>query len=1375
MEGSDIAERDLASIPTRAASFALAPHSITTTVVTTTTTQITEFPPLVLDPNPPIRSHLDVALYPLANTPTPPALKKFCFDLNGVPTRFAELDSFETDLAKFNEPVANSTTENIVVSSLTSPATAHKHLQQHTLSSTSAFPGLADRTKMSRKRDRGAAFFQNNLQQFQNQNFNESVDMSYQKPNQDGPANAAAVIAVAAANPTDSPIASVLNQTISTSSDDLTNLPSPTMSPTASSPPPQTFVHPVGNRSNGPPSPSGHSSIEPSRALIQSPRARTTKIQNNAGPSRDHVEMPSMLTDIPAIISTFDNLPNPMQSYLLLHLLRRCPSKTLQFVSSLILPHLKSDFLGDLPTELSYQILKHLDLRTLSRIGCVCKRWNAILEGEGAGIAVWKQRLVSEGQFDEAEVKGVIEKWVLWRRRTILNGRKEKGKSVDGSRDAVGFNSKEVVMKEGFSGGSIARAKSREIGSVAAGLPPLPVPAHASASSAFANPPIGWKTSADSLNSTNTAFSVNRGPASLPQDVGLGFQAGSLGPVGDNGGSEETRFDGTDRGHHLHRSVHHHGHSHHMEDDEGDESIVYSDSEDYYDSDMDRYMDPDYEYEEDEEEDEFEDDVDANQSGVAAGAEFDEFFNHAGATSPDKLKRETAEWMKTLDELSSGYTAAMPSNPSLAGHSRGHRRRFGRRMRISRVRARLRQYIEQLSKSELSRRALLVPNLYKGIYRRHYILRRNWGRGLHKTIAFPGHGTNVVTCLQFDSDKIVSGSDDQTIHIYDTNTGRLRRKLSGHDGGVWALQYWGDSLVSGSTDRTVRVWDMDTGMCTHLFEGHTSTVRCLIIIPPSPAGSEVAGETVMEPTEPLIVTGSRDASLRVWRLPNPKTDRPHVPNTAAGVIRTHPGNNTYDNSGNNPYFLHTLTGHTNSVRAIAGHGRILVSGSYDCTVRVWDLISGESIHCFRGHREKVYSVGYSHELSRAVSGSLDATVKVWCTKTGVLLHSLEGHTSLVGLLELSPEYLVSAAADHSLRIWEPTKGTCLAHLHGHTAAITCLHHDPKLNRIVSGSDGGVKLWELSSAAAGSTHSTSTAGTGPGFEIRQGPNGPEPVYGRFTRDLVSNIQGVWRVRMDERRLVCAISREGGSTWFEVLDFGENVAHGTRVEGPGDGGPEWMDGDDDEDDEDGGDDGHHHDHDHHHHHHHNHHHHPHDGEVHTAGSFGSLPGAGHVGNVGGSGIGGNVGDGVEAAHGITHSETGGGGGSSSRRSIAALLHPPAGFSGFTANMEPPRMRLGSQQSDFIPLPNFMASVHEIGPRAAALSGLRASLRRRGSDSVLITRSGGGGGPSLNMWAGNGESGGSSLQPSARPVQEPEGDWIGHGDGSSRHDNRDDAPDV
>ncbi|KAI8907536.1 WD40-repeat-containing domain protein [Powellomyces hirtus] len=542
------------------------------------------------------------------------------------------------------------------------------------------------------------------------------------------------------------------------------------------------------------------------------------------------------LGDIPHILTTFDTLPTPLKSYLLLQILRRCPFSTLQFVSSLILPSLKRDYIGLLPVELGYQVLQYLDLRSLGRCAAVSKKWKHVVDGDGAEVAVWKKRLMCEGWYDESEVREEV-----------------------------------------------------------------------------------------------------------------------------------------------------------------------------------------------------------------------------------------------------------------------------------------------------------TPNLY----RRHHLIRQNWFHGRYKHISFPGHAFNVVTCLQFDADKIVSGSDDQTIHIYDTRTGELKKRLEGHEGGVWALQYWNDVLVSGSTDRTVRVWDMEAGKCTHLFEGHTSTVRCLIII--IPHKNHETGR--MEPDVPLVVTGSRDATLRVWRLPHPKRDDPWTPASGASSPVT-------DSATANPFFRHVLSGHSNSVRAIAGYGNTLVSGSYDSTVRIWNLGTGAVKFTCRGHREKVYSVGYSHELKRAVSGSMDASVKIWCTQTGTQLFNLEGHTSLVGLLELSPQYLVSAAADATLRVWSPTTGQCLANLTGHTAAITCFHHDPRLNRIVSGSDGGVKVWELSSTGYGSGQPPPGAPFGPSLAYTQGPNGPQPVHGRFIRDLIKDVQGVWRVRMDEQRLVCAVQRDGGRTWFEVLDFTEGLEAGVKVEGPGD---------------------------------------------------------------------------------------------------------------------------------------------------------------------------------------------------------------------------------
>lgn len=261
------------------------------------------------------------------------------------------------------------------------------------------------------------------------------------------------------------------------------------------------------------------------------------------------------------------------------------------------------------------------------------------------------------------------------------------------------------------------------------------------------------------------------------------------------------------------------------------------------------------------------------------------------------------------------------------------------------------------------------PHMYNQLFKKHREITQNWYLGQGRHISFPGHGSHVVTCLQFDSHKIVSGSDDQTIHIYETKTGVLLKKLVGHDGGVWALQYWNNILVTGSTDRTIRIWNMDNGSCNHIFGGHTSTVRCLQIILPCTVNGITA------PAFPLIVTGSRDATLRIWKLPDPQVNEAFVDQERVDA---------------NPYLLHILNGHSNSVRAIAGAGNTLVSGSYDANVRVWDLDTGNCRWIYTGHTEKVYSVGYSPEMEIAVSGSMDATVRIWCTKTGQALHILEG-------------------------------------------------------------------------------------------------------------------------------------------------------------------------------------------------------------------------------------------------------------------------------------------------------------------------------------------------------------------------------------------------
>lgn len=420
---------------------------------------------------------------------------------------------------------------------------------------------------------------------------------------------------------------------------------------------------------------------------------------------------------------------------------------------------------------------------------------------------------------------------------------------------------------------------------------------------------------------------------------------------------------------------------------------------------------------------------------------------------------------------------------------------------------------------ELGLPSLRQLHLFKSLYRRHHMIRQSWTNGKVRPshIAFAAHPRHVITCLQFDDDKIITGSDDTLIHVYDTKTGELRKKLEGHEGGVWALQYEGNILVSGSTDRSVRVWDIEKGLCQQVFYGHTSTVRCLQILMPTDIGAAPDGSRIVRPEQPLIITGSRDSQLRVWRLPEAGSRR---------YIQTGPPAQETDC----PYFVRVLTGHTHSVRAIAAYGDTLVSGSYDSTVRVWQISTGRCLHVLSGHAQKVYSVVLDTKRNRCISGSMDSLVKIWDLDTGACLFTLEGHTMLVGLLDLQDDRLVSAAADSTLRIWDPANGRCKHMLMAHTGAITCFEHDGR--KVISGSEKTVKMWDVRT-------------------------------GDWVQDLLTDLRGVWQVKFDQRRCVAAVQR-GELTYVEVrshtiyyyriqrltgieqiLDFGA-VRDGHRVE-------------------------------------------------------------------------------------------------------------------------------------------------------------------------------------------------------------------------------------
>ena len=307
--------------------------------------------------------------------------------------------------------------------------------------------------------------------------------------------------------------------------------------------------------------------------------------------------------------------------------------------------------------------------------------------------------------------------------------------------------------------------------------------------------------------------------------------------------------------------------------------------------------------------------------------------------------------------------------------------------------------------------------------------------------------------------------------------GRYSTKIfKGHTNGVMCLQFDEQILMTGSYDATIKIWDIETGKEIRTLIGHTAGIRCLQF------------------DSTRLITGSLDQTVKIWNWRTGQCVRT-LDGYSQGVVGLH-----FDDklkilaagSMDSTVRLHdfksmqrvTLRGHTDWVNCVRidSASRTLFSASDDCTVKLWDLDNILCLRSFEGHVGQVQQVlllppecdiDEAEFLNSNNNDHSDAA-----SITSELAQSPQAPSEPLFPSDserpLPPPYMITGSLDGTIRLWHVPSGRCIHRFFGHVEGIWALAADTL--RLVSGAeDKTVKVWD---PRTGQHERTLTGHTGP---------------------------------------------------------------------------------------------------------------------------------------------------------------------------------------------------------------------------------------------------------------------------------------------------------
>jgi dipeptidyl aminopeptidase/acylaminoacyl peptidase len=284
----------------------------------------------------------------------------------------------------------------------------------------------------------------------------------------------------------------------------------------------------------------------------------------------------------------------------------------------------------------------------------------------------------------------------------------------------------------------------------------------------------------------------------------------------------------------------------------------------------------------------------------------------------------------------------------------------------------------------------------------------------------PGHSVLSVA-ISPDNKIVATGGNDNTIILWDINSGTKLNTLKGHTGWILSLCFSpsGNYIASASKDHLGKIWDIRSGSEVVTLKGHSDALSSIAY---SPDGKTLA-------------TGSADASVKVW-------------DAVSGIA------------------VRTLGGHTKKVYSLcfSPDGTQIASSGEDMNLKLWDVQTGNLIKTFISHEGLVSAVAFSPDGKYIATASYDKTVKLWNSTDGAFVKSLKGHAKEIQSLHFSPDgkYLSTGGHDYVANIWDVNTSKVVYPIKKQSNVVTDVEFSNDGKMLATADMSKVKLWDISS-------------------------------------------------------------------------------------------------------------------------------------------------------------------------------------------------------------------------------------------------------------------------------------------------------------------------